>query len=54
MPIERFYPSEDFSVVAHVYEDLAVVANGALKEGERTGAKLVLFDLGEFIFAMLR
>jgi hypothetical protein len=52
--IEGFDAREQLAVVAHIDEDLAVVANCALEEGKGTDAKFVFFDLRELILAASR
>ena len=51
MPVERFYASEEFAVVAAGNENLSVRTNGGLEDGEGSGGELVLFELRDFVFA---
>lgn len=51
MSVECFYAGEEFAVVATRDDDLVVVADSGLKDGERTGSKLVLFDASNLVLA---
>jgi hypothetical protein len=49
--VEGLDAREDLDIVAHAYEDLLVVADGGLDDGEGAGGEFVLFELGDFVFA---
>jgi hypothetical protein len=52
MSVECFYAGEEFAVVATRDDDLVVVANGGLQDGEGTSGELVLFDTSNLVLAM--
>jgi len=52
MSVECFYAGEEFAVVATRDDDLVVVADSGLKNGERTGGEFVLFDAINFVLAI--
>ena len=54
MPVEGLYASQQLFVVAEGDEDLGVVSNGLLQDGERALADLVLLKGTELCFVKLR
>lgn len=52
MSVECFYTSKEFAVVATRDDDLVVVADSSLEDGEGTSSEFVLLDASNFILAM--
>jgi hypothetical protein len=52
MSVECFYAGEEFAVVATRDDDLVVVADGGLEDGERTSSKFMLFDTSNLVLAI--
>lgn len=50
--VERLDTGEELAVVAAGNQDLGVVAGSGLQQRQRTCGKLMLFDEGDFIFAV--
>jgi hypothetical protein len=52
MPVECFYAGEEFAVVATRDDDLVMVADGSLEDGEGTSSELMLFDTSNLVLAI--
>jgi hypothetical protein len=52
MSVECFYAGEEFAVVAARDDDLVVVADSSLEDGERTGSEFMLFDTSNLVLAI--
>ena len=52
MSVECFYAGEEFAVVATRDDDLVVVADGGLKNGEGTSGEFMLFDTSNLVLAI--
>lgn len=53
MPVESLDPTEQLLVVPEGDEDLCVVPDGSLQDGERTLGNLVLFKLSDLELGQL-
>lgn len=53
MPVKGFDAREEFAVVAAGDQDLCVLANRRLKDGERAGRELIFLELGDFVLGQL-
>jgi hypothetical protein len=52
MSVECFYAGEEFAVVATRDDDLVVVADGGLEDGEGTSSEFMLFDASNLVLAV--
>ena len=52
MSVECFYAGEEFAVVATRDDDLVVIADGGLENGERASGELMLLDTSNFVLAI--
>ena len=52
MSVECFYAGEEFAVVATRDDDLVVVADGSLEDGEGTSGEFMLLDTSDFVLAV--
>lgn len=52
MSVECFYAGEEFAVVATRDDDLVVVANSGLEDGEGTSSEFMLLDTGNLVLAI--
>ena len=52
MSVECFYAGEEFAVVATRDDDLVVVADGGLEDGEGTSGEFMLFDTSNLVLAI--
>ena len=54
MAIEGLDTGEQLAIVSAGYEDLCACANSSLQDRQRTGGKLVLFNLSNLVLAVAR
>jgi hypothetical protein len=52
MSVKCFYAGEEFAVVATRDDDLVVVADSGLEDGEGTSSEFMLFDASNLVLAM--